>query len=159
MRNIPKEEATVETVRALKKWHKYRHLTVRHCGQLLKWTQGNGGSRKKLAAACRGMNQRAIPSWFKFHSRKGIGRDKVAKGTPKGRTIERGQRTRQEDSNGIKNRDIKEKLCLRKEDNWQRHQKTEQETGAMSGKQDNTWQDFQQDRTAGGHKANSWDFH
>jgi hypothetical protein len=31
-------------------------------------------------------------------------------------------------------------------------------TGAMSEKQDNTWQDLQEDRKAGGRKANSRDF-
>jgi hypothetical protein len=32
-------------------------------------------------------------------------------------------------------------------------------TGAVSGKQDNTWQDLQEDHGAGGCEANSWDFH
>jgi hypothetical protein len=34
------------------------------------------------------------------------------------------------------------------EDNWQWHQRMEQETGATSGKQDNTQQYFQEDRRA-----------
>jgi hypothetical protein len=52
---VPKEEAAVKIVRELKKRHGYWHIAVRHHGQLKKQTQGDGGSRKKLAAACRGM--------------------------------------------------------------------------------------------------------
>jgi hypothetical protein len=35
----------------------------------------------------------------------------------------------------------------------------EEETGAMTEKQDNLQQDFQEDHRAGGHKANDQDFH
>jgi hypothetical protein len=54
-----KEEAAVKPVRALKKRHGDRNLAVRRRRTPKKRTQGNGGSRKKLAAACRGMNRRA----------------------------------------------------------------------------------------------------
>jgi acyl-CoA reductase-like NAD-dependent aldehyde dehydrogenase len=43
---VPKEEATVETIRAL-------DTDMGTGRQLKKQTQGNGGSRKKMAATCR----------------------------------------------------------------------------------------------------------
>jgi hypothetical protein len=39
------------------------------------------------------------------------------------------------------------------------HQRMELETGAMSGKQDDTQQYLQGDSRAGGYKENSWNFH
>jgi hypothetical protein len=62
---VPKEEVTVKNARALKKWHGDRHLAVRRCSQLRKWTQDNCGSRKKLAATNRGMIHRAGAAWHK----------------------------------------------------------------------------------------------
>jgi uncharacterized protein YqfA (UPF0365 family) len=59
---ISKEEATVQTVRALKKRHGDWNLAVGGFEKLKKRTQGNGGSRKKLAATYRGMNHCAIPA-------------------------------------------------------------------------------------------------
>jgi hypothetical protein len=44
---VPKEDATVKTFRALKKPHGDWHLAVRRCCQLKKLAQGNGGSREK----------------------------------------------------------------------------------------------------------------
>jgi hypothetical protein len=41
---VPKEEAAVETVRALKEWYRDQHLAARRRGQRKKRTQGNGGS-------------------------------------------------------------------------------------------------------------------
>jgi hypothetical protein len=41
---VPKEEAAVETVRALKEWYRDRHLAVMRRCQRKKQTQGNGGS-------------------------------------------------------------------------------------------------------------------
>jgi hypothetical protein len=37
---VPKHEAAVKTVRALKKRHGGRHVAVRICGQPKEWTQG-----------------------------------------------------------------------------------------------------------------------
>jgi hypothetical protein len=68
---VPKEEATVKTVRALKKRHGDWHLDVRHHGQLKKWTQDNGGSRKKLTATCRGMTCCTISARHKGHCYQG----------------------------------------------------------------------------------------
>jgi hypothetical protein len=41
---VPKEEATVKTFRALKKRYGDQHLAVGRRLQLKKWTQGKGGS-------------------------------------------------------------------------------------------------------------------
>jgi hypothetical protein len=46
-KEVPKEKATVKTVRALKKQYRDWHLAIRYHGQLKKWTQtvvGPGGS-------------------------------------------------------------------------------------------------------------------
>jgi hypothetical protein len=49
------EDAAVGTGRALNKRHGDRNLAVGRRGKPKERTQGNGGSRKKLAAARRGM--------------------------------------------------------------------------------------------------------
>jgi hypothetical protein len=43
---VPKEKAAAETVKALKKRYRDRHLAVGRRRQLNKRTQGDGGSRK-----------------------------------------------------------------------------------------------------------------
>jgi hypothetical protein len=53
LEEVPKEEAAVERFEALKELYRDRHLIVRCRGQQKKRAQGYGGSRKKLAAACR----------------------------------------------------------------------------------------------------------
>jgi hypothetical protein len=84
---VPKVESAVETVRALKKRHGDRHLVIRRRGQSKKRTQGNDGSWKKLAAACRGRTHRAIPARCKGHGSQGPGRGNVASGVPKGQYL------------------------------------------------------------------------
>jgi hypothetical protein len=56
---IPKEDAAEETFGALEKRYGDRHLAVWSGRQGKKWTQGNGGSRKKLAVARSGVTRRA----------------------------------------------------------------------------------------------------
>jgi hypothetical protein len=101
---VPKQEAAVETVRVLKKRHGDRHLASRRSGQMKKRTQGSGGSRKKLAAACRGMTRSAIPGKRKGQSRQVQGQDNVARGASKGRTFRKRCRPKPEGSTGIRNR-------------------------------------------------------
>lgn len=48
---VPKEEATVEITGALQDQYGVWRLTVRHRKWPKKWTQGNGGSWQKVAAA------------------------------------------------------------------------------------------------------------
>jgi hypothetical protein len=50
---VPKEEAAMKTFRALKERYGDQYLAVGLHQQAKKWTQGNGGSQKKLAAARR----------------------------------------------------------------------------------------------------------
>jgi hypothetical protein len=59
---VPKEESVLETFGALKKRPGDRHLAIGHHQKPKKRAQGNGGSQKKLAAACRGMTCHAIPA-------------------------------------------------------------------------------------------------
>jgi hypothetical protein len=102
---VPKEEATVETFGALKEQYKDWHLAGRCRDQPKKWIQGNGGSWRKLATACRGMTCLA-----------GVIRPS---GTRQGqccrRNLERrisGKRfqTQSECNSGIRNQDLKEQL-------------------------------------------------
>jgi hypothetical protein len=101
-KEVPKEEAAVKPVRALKKRHGDRHLAVEGRGKPKKRTQGDGGSRKKLAAARRGMTRRVVPA-----RRKGRGH--------KGPAVEKRGRKGQECNNGIRNRGARRQLRLRKE--------------------------------------------
>jgi hypothetical protein len=57
---VPKEEAVVKTVGALKKQHGDRHITIQHCRKPKKQTQCNGESQK-LATTCRRVTRHAIP--------------------------------------------------------------------------------------------------
>jgi hypothetical protein len=103
----PKEEAAEETVRGLKEPSGERHIAVRRLGLLQKRTKVNGGSRKKLAAACRGMTRRAIPARRKRHGRQGPGKDNVRKGNSKERTFGKRFLAQPECNNGIRNRVLK----------------------------------------------------
>jgi hypothetical protein len=57
----PKEEATVETFKALKERYGDRHLAVGHHRKLKKRIQGDGGSQKKLTTTRKQMTRLAIP--------------------------------------------------------------------------------------------------
>jgi hypothetical protein len=111
----PKEKAAVETIGALEDRCGDRHLALRRRRQLRELTQDDSGFRKKLAAAWRRMTRDAIPAPRKGHGRKGPGRDSVAKGAPKGWTLERRRRTHPECSRGIKDRGARRQPRLRKE--------------------------------------------
>jgi hypothetical protein len=70
-KEVPKEEATVKTVTALKKQYGNQHLAIGHHRQLKKETQGDSGSWKKLATAHRGMTHHAVPAPSKGHGHQG----------------------------------------------------------------------------------------
>jgi hypothetical protein len=72
----------MKIVRARKEQYGDQHLASRR--QLKKRTQGNCGSQKKLAAACRLMTCRAGTAWHQGHNRQGPGRENVVQGAPKG---------------------------------------------------------------------------
>jgi hypothetical protein len=61
---VPKEEAAVETIRALEDRYGNQHLAIGR-QQPKKWIQGNGGSQKKLAASPRWITHCAIPAWLR----------------------------------------------------------------------------------------------
>jgi hypothetical protein len=61
------------------------------------------------------MTCRAIPARCKGHSRQGQGQDNIARGTKKEQTLGKRHCVQPKDSNGIRDRDIKEQLHLRKE--------------------------------------------
>jgi hypothetical protein len=81
----PMEEAVVKPVGGLKKWHRGRNLAAECHGQPEERSQGNCGSRKKLAAACRGTTPCAGVAWRKGNSGKNRTTDNVERGAPKGR--------------------------------------------------------------------------
>jgi hypothetical protein len=86
---VPEEEAAVETIRVLEYRYGDRHIAVGRRRQSKKWTQGDGGSRKKLAAARRRMTRHTVPA-----RRKGRGH--------RGPTVERRRRKGSECNNGIR---------------------------------------------------------
>jgi hypothetical protein len=63
-------------------------------------------------AVHRGMTCRAIPAPHKQHGHQGPVRDNVARGTSKGRTFRKRCRAQPECISGIRDRDLKEQLCL-----------------------------------------------
>jgi hypothetical protein len=74
---VPKEDATVETGRALKKQRRGQSLAPDHCRKPKEQTQGSGGSWKKLAATCRRMTCPVGVAWRKGRCRQGHSRDSV----------------------------------------------------------------------------------
>jgi hypothetical protein len=96
---VPKEKTAVKTVRA-------QHLAIRCSGQPKKRTQGNGGSRKKLATTCRS-------STAQGHSRQ-EGKGKTVPRTKKGWTFRKRRRAQLECSKGMRDRGAI-RLHLRKE--------------------------------------------
>jgi hypothetical protein len=86
---IRKEEATVDSVGALEEWDGDRHLAVGRCRQPKKRTQGDGGSRRKLAATRRRMTRQAVPEQCKGYGRQRPGKNDAVHKTPKRRTFEK----------------------------------------------------------------------
>jgi hypothetical protein len=75
---VPKEEAAVKTVRALKLRYGEQHLVVGRRRELKKRSHGDGAPPwKKLAATCRWMTHRAVPAWRKGHNHQGSGMDSI----------------------------------------------------------------------------------
>jgi hypothetical protein len=99
---VPKEEAAVKPVKALKKWHGDRNLAIGRRQQPKKRSQGSGGFHKKLATACRLMTRRAGTAWHMGHCRQGQGQNSVARGASKGQTFGKKRRGQPECNNRIK---------------------------------------------------------
>jgi hypothetical protein len=64
-REAAMEDAVVKPVAGRKKWHKGRHLAVGRRGKPKELTQGDCGSRGKLASGCRKVSRRAALAWSK----------------------------------------------------------------------------------------------
>jgi hypothetical protein len=94
---VPKNEAAVETIEALEDRYGDGHLAVGRRRQPKKWTQGDGGSRQKFAAARGRVTRRAVPA-----PRKGPVKDDVVCGAPKGQTFERRRRALPKRNSGIR---------------------------------------------------------
>jgi hypothetical protein len=62
---IPKEDAAVMLVRELRKWRSVCNLAAERRQKGKERTQGNRGSRRKSAAACRKVSRRAKVAWQK----------------------------------------------------------------------------------------------
>jgi hypothetical protein len=80
---VPEEDVTVKTIRALKERYGDGHIAVGSRREPKKWSQGSGGSRKELAAAWRGMTRRVIPARRKGHCHQRQGMDKAVSRTQK----------------------------------------------------------------------------
>jgi hypothetical protein len=91
---VPKE-AAVETIRALEDQYGDRYLAVGHHRQPKKWTQGNGRTQQKLAAAQGQLTDSAIPTLRRRHGHQGPGKDDDVQGAPKGMTFEKRHQAQQ----------------------------------------------------------------
>jgi hypothetical protein len=107
---VPNEETEVETVRALEDRYGKWHLAVQRQRQMKKQTQDDGGSRKKLAAACRQMTHFSIPTLCKGHGCQGPGRIIVMREAPKEQTVEKRHQAQPKCNNGIRDRGLKQQL-------------------------------------------------
>jgi hypothetical protein len=61
----PKEHATVETDKVLKKWHRGRKPAAEQHGEPKEMTRGDCGAGKMLAAACRKVSSCVTVAWQK----------------------------------------------------------------------------------------------
>jgi hypothetical protein len=114
-RNAPTEEAAVKSSGAMKKRHRSRHLAAGGRGEPKELTRGDGGSRRKLAAACRKVSRRARMAWRKRIIVTNYWlRGKVGRGTLRVRTLRKRLRTRQESRMQIKDLSDRRPLYLRK---------------------------------------------
>jgi hypothetical protein len=64
-REVPMEEVTVKSSGTMKKRHRGRHLVAWRREETKELTQGDYGSRRKLAAACRKVSRHAKVAWRK----------------------------------------------------------------------------------------------
>jgi hypothetical protein len=91
----------------------YKRLAVRRRRGAKKRTQDSVGSRQKVSAASKRVIRRAIPAVRKGNICKCPGKDNVARGASRRKTLEERQRNNYECKNGRWDRDFKKRLCLR----------------------------------------------
>jgi hypothetical protein len=137
-KEVPKDDAAVETDKALNKRHGDQNL-VAGCGKKpQERTQGKGGCQKQLAAARRGMIFHAGVAGHKGHCSQGNSREKCCTRNPK-------QTNRQEET--VKGPRMQK---------W--NKEPGPETAATSRKQEGIQQDRQADFQTGHHEMSSQDF-
>jgi hypothetical protein len=102
----------VETIRALKDQFGDRHLAVERYWQRKKRTQGDGGSYKKLATACRWITCCAVPALREGHSCQGADTDSVVQGTPKEQMLQMRCWVQLKCNNDIRDWGLRQQLCL-----------------------------------------------
>jgi hypothetical protein len=117
---VSKEESSVEAIGALEDRCGDRHLVVGRLRQQKKRTQGDGGSRKKLAAVRSRLTCHAISALRREIGHKGPTVEKkrrkkrtkeyVVRGAPKGRTFEKRRRTQLKFNTGIRDRGLTQEL-------------------------------------------------
>jgi hypothetical protein len=110
---LQKEEADVDAVGSSEDRYRDRCLVVRRRRGAKERSQDSVGSRQKVSAARKRVIRRAIPAVRKGNIRKGPGKDGSARGAPKGRRLEKTHRISPECNIGIRNRGLKDQLCLR----------------------------------------------
>jgi hypothetical protein len=155
---VPKEEAAAKLVRALKKRHGDRHLAVWHCQKPKKRTQGDGVSRRSWPPPAEGWL--TVP--FLQHACDTVIRDQermrlCLEPRKDGHSVEMPGKTGRHQW-CKEPRHETAATSEEGEDNRQRHQRTKQETWAMSGKRE----DIRGPRTnsrVGDHEASRRDFH
>jgi hypothetical protein len=110
---VPKEKTAVETIRALEDQYRDWHLAIGCCLQLKKWTQGSEGSQKKLATT----RMMTYPHSYKRPTAKKRRQKKqtkeyVIQGAHKGGIFQKRRRAQLKSSNSIRDRGLKQELCL-----------------------------------------------
>jgi hypothetical protein len=108
-----KEEMNYDNNRSSEDRCKDQHLAVRRRRGAKKWSGDIVGSQQKLSAACKRVKRCAVPAGRKGQVRKGPGRNNVARGTSRRKTLEKGLRNNFECKNGTWDRDFKKRLWLR----------------------------------------------
>jgi hypothetical protein len=110
-----------------------QRLFVRRRRGAKKRTQDSFGSRQKLSAARKREIRRAISAVRKGNIRKGPGMTNIGRGVPTGRRLEKIRRRGQECSVGIRNRGLKDQLCLRMKRTSQRIARKPRELTSLLG--------------------------
>jgi hypothetical protein len=109
-REVPKKLVAVKPIGGLRKQHRGQNLAIECHQEQEGRTRGNCGSRKKLVATGRKITLRAG-----VVRRKGHGRNIIARGAPKRRTLGRRHQPKPECKSGIKDRGKRRQLRLKNE--------------------------------------------
>jgi hypothetical protein len=95
-REVPQEMAAVRSLGTMKKRHWDPHLAAGHCGKPEELTQGDCGSWRKLAAACRKVPCHTRVAWHRRNIVREYIRAKVEQGILRVQTLRERVRTHRE---------------------------------------------------------------